>query len=209
MTTMMNKPTTIIEDVVIPAINIQRMTVEVESWAGSSLIIHRFGEKSRKEIADKEGGKAKGPRPKRNPKKEYEASKHLLPDGQLAFPASGFFKGVLDAAIAIPNVTKTGIRRALYVVGEQGTDLVAIHGKPHMEEGEPVRLSGIGNTVTLRYRAIVDKWAATINIEYDADQISVEQVTNLVQRAGFSSGLGDWRPSAKNPGNHGRYKLKE
>lgn len=199
--------TKIIEDVVIPAINIQRVSIEIESSPGSSLIPHKFSAKAQKEIADKEAQIAKGPRKKRNPKKEYEAAKHLLPDGSLGFPAAGFFEGILDAAIGVTNVTKTGIRRILYVVGDQGTDLVEIKGKVTMRT-DWVRLSGVGSTVTLRYRPDIAEWTTTLNIEYDADQISVEQITNLVQRAGYGAGIGDWRPSSpKKPGPHGRYRV--
>lgn len=199
--------TKIIEDVVIPAINIQVVSIEILNRADATFIMHRFGEKASKQIADKEAQKAKGPRKKRNPKKEYEESKHLMPDGSLGFPASAFFNGILDAAIAVANVTKTGMRRALTVLGDQGTDLVEIHGEATMRT-DWVRLSGIGSSVDLRYRAEIAKWTATLNIEYDADMISVEQITNLVQRAGYGSGIGDWRPSSpKKPGNHGRYKV--
>ena len=43
-------------------------------------------------------------------------------------------------------------------------------------------------------------------IEFDNDQFSPGQILNLLQRAGFSQGLGEWRPERN--GDFGTFEVK-
>ena len=204
MTTAIEDTTRIVEDVVIPAINIKRLTVQIESWPGSSLIMHRFGEKARKQIADKQAQKANAPRKKRNPQAEYRDAFHRLPDGTPGIPSAAFKGAILDAAASLAGMTRPKVARAIFIVGE----LVPIVGEPQRRD-DYGRINN-GMSIDLRYRPEFPEWSADVPIDYDADQISVEQITNLMQRAGFSSGVLDWRPSApfNKTGNHGRFRVK-
>ena len=191
------------KEITIPRMNIKRMVVEIESKPGSSLIMHRFGEKARKQIADKQGGKAKGPKSKRIPKRDYEEAKYFDADGDLALPSVMFKGAVLDAAAGLENSTKRGTSRAIFFVGEY----VKIRGKEHMRE-DYARIAHGGTTLV--YRPEFDEWEATLEVEYNADILTAEQVVNLINYGGFACGVGDWRPGSKMnfTGEHGRFRVK-
>lgn len=44
------------------------------------------------------------------------------------------------------------------------------------------------------FRGQVDEWEMEFYIQFLANKLSIEQVMNLLQYAGFSQGLGEWRP---------------
>ena len=60
-------------------------------------------------------------------------------------------------------------------------------------------------TADIRYRAEFKKWKATLTIRYNAHVISTEQIINLYHVAGFSIGIGDWRPQKE--GSHGMFHV--
>jgi hypothetical protein len=58
----------------------------------------------------------------------------------------------------------------------------------------------------LRYRPQFDQWSVDINIEYDADLLQQGDIVNLIDRAGFGVGVGEWRP--EKGGEFGRFAVK-
>jgi hypothetical protein len=63
---------------------------------------------------------------------------------------------------------------------------------------------GMGST-DIRYRPQFDAWAVKIEATIDADVLSPDVLANLVQRAGFGCGIGEWRP--EKGGDFGRFEL--
>ena len=49
-------------------------------------------------------------------------------------------------------------------------------------------------TTSLAYRPMFQNWSMPIDVVYNANIISQEQVVNLFQVAGFAVGIGSWRP---------------
>ena len=85
-------------NIVIPDFNLQ--TVVFPIIGTNRLVMHKFSEKARKEIEDKQQKKgtslkAKG---KRDPQAEYEACIHYCDDGTPGFPGGGFKKSLVRAA---------------------------------------------------------------------------------------------------------------
>ena len=54
-------------------------------------------------------------------------------------------------------------------------------------------------------RAQFDGWSADLNIQYNADAISLEQIGYLLETAGFSVGVGAWRPECS--GQFGMFRV--
>ena len=98
-----------------------------------------------------------------------------------------------------------GAKGAFHV--NRGQDLVQIKvsGKPVMRE-DMVRLSGPGNPADFRYRASYEKWSVILNIEYNHDVISPQQIAHLFNNAGFSVGVGENRPG-KSGDTWGMFKV--
>ena len=63
---------------------------------------------------------------------------------------------------------------------------------------------GAGST-DLRYRPEFRNWSMILNFEFDAQALTQPTILNLVQRAGFGVGLGEWRP--EKGGEYGRFEV--
>ena len=63
----------------------------------------------------------------------------------------------------------------------------------------------VQQTMDLRYRPEFPEWSATLNIEYDDDNITSDAIASLLYRAGMSVGVGDWRPERN--GDFGRFEI--
>jgi ribosomal protein S17 len=52
-------------------------------------------------------------------------------------------------------------------------------------------------------RAAYHDWSAKVKIRWDADQFTVEDVSNLLARVGQQVGIGEGRPDSKNSAGMG------
>lgn len=171
---------------VIELPELKKHHVQIRLIGDSPLIMHRFSEKARKEMLDKMMGKAKAGKEAYDPIMEYENSMYRTEDGSPGFPAIGFKAAAVNAANDA-GIQKVLARRAFHVIGE----FVPIEGEPVMRE-DVVRI-GMG-TSTVRHRAEFKHWAATLDVVFNSGIISLEQLINLFQIAGFGVGVGEWRP---------------
>jgi len=164
------------------------------------LLMHKFSEKSRREMLDKMMGKAKaGKRELRDPERDYKESMYIREDGAYGFPALAFKNAVVTAANDV-GIQKVLARRAFRVVGDE---LVKIEGEPTMRE-DTVRV-GMGAT-DLRYRAEFREWRCGIAVSFNEGVMTLEQLINLFRIAGFGVGVGDWRPERN--GQHGTWEVE-
>ena len=187
-------------------LQVQRMEIAIEGV--TELIVHRWSDKAKQMMLDKELGKATRKKPPRNPQEEYEACLYRLDDGRYGFPATGFKAAIVGACRLFDGLTMTAIKSAVFVDGIQnshGEVLVPIIGEPHMRE-DMVRL-GQGQA-DLRYRAGFWPWRAVLPITFVSSAITPEQVVALVDAAGLG-GVGEWRPSAPKSatGSFGRFRV--
>ena len=73
----------------------------------SPLIVHKWSEKAKREIADKQAGKAKNKKHDiREPEVDFEQAKHVSPEGWEGFPAAGFKAAMIRGAKMIGLVMK-------------------------------------------------------------------------------------------------------
>lgn len=191
------------KEIIVPRIDQESVTVTLVGT--SELITHRFSEKQIQDIADKQGGGGKKKKGKRDPKAEYKASMYLTEKGKPGIPAIAVKAAMVGACTFIDGVTKVAARGAFFVLG----DILPVnHVKPHMRT-DVVRLSGPGRVADLRYRAgFPAGWEVKVEVLYNPSVISTEGIINLLENAGFSVGIGDWRPSSTKGGPHGRFRVK-
>ena len=162
----------------------------------SPLISHKWSEKAKKEMLDKQMKKKLSTRQAKNPQAEFESSLYLLsngkhPKGPYGFPAVAFKAAAVRAAKQLDGMNMTDARGLFYIEPDDG-DLVQIHSPqpPEMRE-DMVRLNG--KSADIRYRGSFVNWSVTLNVRYNADVVSQEQLLNLFELAGFSCGVGEWR----------------
>jgi len=61
------------------------------------------------------------------------------------------------------------------------------------------------NQTDIRYRPQFDEWRVKITAEIDSELLTMQDIANLVNRAGFSVGVGEWRPEKS--GEYGRFEI--
>jgi hypothetical protein len=178
---------------------------------GSGLICHRWSEKARKQMLDKQTRKAVGPRAERDPEQEFRDSLYWIDDRTCGFPASAFMGAMVYVAPSIPNVTTRDIKRAVRVLGSLLPVLHPKTGKPAQpERREDIGRIGRGRIAQTIFRGWFPEWAIDLDIRYNAAIMTAEQVVNLLNQAGFGSGIGEWRPSSPNSpgGSFGMFEVR-
>lgn len=191
--------------VVIP--NVEIKTAVLKIVGDTPLIMHKWSEKAKKEILDKQMKKAKSKgHDAKSPIEDFinsmywlegepeeptdeafnEAMKH---NPRFGFPSVAFKAAAVSAGYRL-GVTQNKVSQnaAFHIDGE----MVEIYGAPTMRE-DMVRVGGISKTADIRYRAEFADWYAIIPIRYNAGQISLEQLANLFNLGGFACGVGEWR----------------
>ena len=65
-----------------------------------------------------------------------------------------------------------------------------------------------GSKMMMKWRAQFDKgWEMTVPAKLDKDHLSVAQLASLLERAGTTVGIGEWRPERE--GKFGKFRLME
>lgn len=168
----------------------------------SPLVVQRMSAKVKQQmVATQEEGSTSKTRKKREPKnfeKLYQDAKHISQEGWEGIHAAAIRSSMISVAIAAGAV-KEAVKRAVIVIqegmSEDGmTPLVRIHGKSEMF------LQGQANTngsMDIRSRPKYEKWECYPIIRYDADVIRLEDVANLLIRAGMTAGIGEGRYASR------------
>lgn len=176
--------------------------VKVGAIEGSTLITHRLTEESVSDFMGREVGETKKKK-LRNYDAEYESCFYYTDNKKPGFPASGFMGALLDACIPL-DIPKTQIKRAVRLLG----GIYEIKYKKVNRRVDNPRRSGRNSTPDTRHRPEFIEWECELVVQYDTNQISPDQIINLINQAGFSTGIGDWRPGApKSSGTHGMFKV--
>jgi hypothetical protein len=182
-------------------------TIELGIEGVSPLIVSRFDEKAKEQMLLAMQTKTRKVKEPKDPEKEYQRRRYILPDGRDGFPAVGFKAAIIGGARQFDGVTMAGLKSQLFVHGEGAEMLVPIEGDISMRE-DTVRLP-TGQT-DLRYRPMYWPWAATVRIDFLSSLLSPESVVALAL-AGGMGGIGEWRPTAPKSltGSYGRFTIKE
>ena len=186
---------------------IKRSTTVVRIEGISPLIAHRWTEKARRQMLDKQRGVPVDKKAPKDPEADFDACRYKLPDGTDGFPVVAFKAAIVNAVSLFENVTKVLAKQSIFVAGHhEAPDLVPLLLKdaPVMRE-DSVRISG---TADLRYRPEYWPWSADLHITYIDNVFTPEAVLALVDAAGLG-GVGEWRPSAPRSytGTYGRFEV--
>lgn len=184
----------------ISAPNIQSMTIVIKGTA--PLICHRWSEKAKQMIIDKQAKKANKGREIRNPEQEIEDSYYKNEKKEICFPAICIKQAMVGAARSLKGVPMTVIRAAVFIDGDKD-GLLPVAYKEKRGRADMVRI-GMG-VADIRYRGELIDWQMKLPVRFNADVLSAEQVANLLQTAGFSCGIGEWRPERN--GNYGTFEI--
>ena len=184
-------------------IELHTLSLDVEGI--TPLITHRWSEKAKKEMRDKQAGVTKKKKEPKDPQAEYESAFYRLPDGEAGMPATAFKAATVGGARNFESVSMVQVKQGIFVIGIGPEQLVEIVGEPEFTE-MPVRIAM--GTADLRYRPLFWPWAAHLDIQYNPVVLSANSVVALVDAGGIG-GVGEWRPSApkSHTGSYGMYRV--
>jgi hypothetical protein len=213
-TTKKAKEETTIE---IPGIKLKRFSLKLVG--DSPLIVHAWSEKAKREMLYKQMKKATTGKDAKRPMVDFADALYWLtekPDftnmeddeimaavqkGRFGFPVLAFKAAAIDGAYQQGAVEKkTTLRGAFHITGEYAE----IKGKPPVIREDMVRI-GMG-TADIRYRPEFKEWGVTLDITYNEQAISAEQIVNIFNIGGFAVGIGEWRPAKD--GRNGCYHVE-
>lgn len=197
MVTATRNGTSAAAPVAVSVPRMDRRQIEITLIGDSPLICHKWSDKAKQMMLDKQMKKASKGKEAKDPEQDYRDSLYHLDDGGYGFPAVAF-KSAAVGACRFAEMKMTEARGAFHVVGE----MIPLEGEPRMRE-DMVRV-GMG-TADIRYRGEFPEWRCTLSVVYNANAISPEQIVNLFNVAGFGVGVGEWRP--EKDGSYGRFHV--
>ena len=168
-------------------IDIRHAVIVLES--DSPLVVHAWSAKAKQEILDKQMKKPKQAKEAKDPAALYEECFYRTQDGRYGFPAIAFKAAAVDACSHVSDLTKVAARGAFHIDGEI-VPLEDFSGP--VQRQDMVRIAM--GTADVRIRPEFPTWKAKLNIRYNAGVLSLDQIANLFNVAGFSIGIGEHRP---------------
>lgn len=202
---------------------IEIVTTTIRIKGDTPLIMHKWSEKAKRMILDKQTKATKSKaREAKNPVEDFidsmywmeneptekteQAFMHAVEAGaRWGFPVTAIKQATISAAYR-NGLTKdmASIRGVFFIDGEGPELLAEVKGcVPEMRE-DMVRV-GMG-VADIRFRGMFPEWYMDLNIRYNKNGMyTLEQIVNLINVGGFSCGIGEWRP--EKDGQNGMYHV--
>lgn len=167
--------------------NIRKARITLTS--DTPLVVHAWSAKAKQEILDKQMKLPKQAKDAKDPEALYQECFYRTADGRYGFPAIAFKAAAVDACSHVSDLTKVEARGAFHVDG----DIVPLEDYTGPVKREDMVRIAMG-TADVRIRPEFPTWNITLNIRYNAGVLSLDQIANLFNVAGFSIGIGEHRP---------------
>lgn len=173
------------------------------------LVIHRFSAKAKNGMLDKmkEGSTAKKGKKREalDTEATYNQARYVSNDGWDGFNVASIRCGLISACRLVGfKMTLAKLSVFVEADGRDATEpefgLIRIYGKPRKTE-MVARVETGQAYVTIR--PSYDDWYAKVRIRFDADQFTIQDITNLLARVGEQVGIGEGRPDSKNSAGMG------
>lgn len=195
----MTKTTDTASKLVITAPNMKSAIFHVRGTA--PYVQNKFSNKAKAMMREKHmaGSVAKKgvKREARDFDEDYRQATYFSTDGWMGIPAPSFRKAAISACRLVGFKMTLG-KLSLFVerdgLTEEGEPLIKIEGSPVAHEAMVRNATGVAD---IRVRPMWHDWNAKVTMRWDADQFSLEDVTNLMARIGMQVGIGEGRPDSK------------
>ena len=168
----------------------------------SPLVMHAWSIKGIKQMRMTAIERRKQPKVARDPEGEMDEATYKK-DGKVAFPLLSLKASMIAAAHKDIGIEKTMVRKAFFLECDNPERLVDLEHSEAVMREDVVRV-GVSQT-DLRYRPMFEQWKFRVSAIVDYDLLNESNVVNLVNRAGFSCGVGEMRP--ERGGEFGRFKV--
>ena len=193
------------EVVVVEKKDIKIKKLPLRIIGDSPLIVHAWDEKAVRQMLDKQMKKAPESKAAKNPFSDFINSLYWLCGKPAEMTEEAFEKSVKKGAkFGFPSIglkeaaASAGYRAKMtkdkvstYAAFHIDEDFLVIEGVPNMRQ-DMVRLQmGVAD---VRFRGEFREWSSKFVIRYNSAVISPDIIIGLINLAGFSVGLGEWRP---------------
>ena len=184
----------------IAAPNLQ--TAEFKLIGTSPFVQLRFSQKAMNAMMDKmkAGPAAKGKkvREARDFNDDFEQAKHKSTEGWCGIPA-GAFRAAMISACRLVGFKMTLAKLSVFIEADgidavDGVPLVKIEGTPEVNVMAVRNQTGVAD---IRARPMWKEWSVVLRVRFDADQFSLEDISNLLSRVGQQVGLGEGRNDSR------------
>jgi len=189
---------TVTQAVAIKPANIQRAVFKIKGTA--PLVQARFSKKAELMKKMSEGGTArsKKERTARDFEQDMRDAMHVSSEGWQGIPAPAF-RAAMISACRLVGFKMTIAKLSVFVDADgldamDGQPLVKFDGTPEQHTMHTRNATGV---VDVRCRPMWREWSASVRIKYDADQFTLTDITNLMQRVGMQVGIGEGRPDSR------------
>ena len=161
--------------------------VQVKIESVSPLLMNRFAEETAEEVIKRVTGKPVQP--------EIAVSLYILPDGKIYQPATHIEGAFIKSAA---NFKITGKGKKTYKDLAKSSIFVEPDAIVHEIQEYGIDKRPVVNPTTrgrvIRARPILNKWALSFRIKVLDNQFPREVVKSILDYAGSSVGIGDYRP---------------
>lgn len=181
-----------------------RVAVSLQSL--SPLVVHAWSKKALEMLRLTAAERRKVPKVGRDPEREARESAHYTETGEFGVPAVAIKASIIGAAHKDMGIEKTLARKALFIECNDPGGIIAFAENADPVIREDIVRVGMGAT-DLRYRYEFRSWRADVSFLIDTELLGVQDLVNLINRAGFSVGLCEHRP--EKGGEWGRFRVDE
>ena len=182
---------------------------EVWILGNAPLVIHKFSDKAKNMIREKQAAGSVANSKKKREAKDFDevfnGARHISFDGWDGIPAAAFRNACISACRLV-NFKMTLAKLSIFVEADgfdntEGTPLIKIIGGAPRKLESMVRLATGVCDISVRPQWL--EWGARLRFKYDADQFSASDVVNLIARAGMQVGICEGRPGSTNSNGMG------
>lgn len=186
--------------VTVTAPNLQTVVLFIRG--SDPYVQHKFSAKAREMImATQAAGSTAKSKKKREPKdfdKVCHEATHFSRDGWIGIPAPAF-RNAMISACRLVGFKMTLAKLAITIKADgydrdEGTPLVQIYGQWRRHDAAARNDNG---SVDIRSRPMWEDWMAKLQVRFDADTFTAQDVANLVLRVGMQVGIGEGRNDSK------------
>ena len=185
----------------IQAIDIRSMNLKLIGV--TPLVVHKFSEKAKKIMADKQQGRGVQKKAAKDAKADFEAAMYRLPKGGHGFKAVAFKASAISSCRFTEGISMKIAKGAFHIIG----DILRLDFDKVVMREDAVRLAT--GVCDLRYRPEYQGWSVVLPIKFNANVITPEQIVNLFQLAGFHVGVGEMRPMPRQSESSGSFGMFE
>jgi len=187
-------------------------TAEFRIIGTAPLVQNKFSQRALEAMAaEQAAGSSARKASKREPKKFDECVKeatHYSEKGWAGIPASAFRAGLISTCRLL-GFPMSLAKLSLFVIADgYERDRFGVQPLVRITKGEPKRTDFAVRNATgvadIRPRPMwLEGWEALVRVRFDADQFTLDDVTNLLARMGEQVGIGAGRPDSKDSAGMG------